>query len=71
MRIMLPKVFYQLIWIYSINKDESQTNVDECRRVTRRVQMSVDECRRTKKFFFDSRKSDTWSHFAVVAIVQE
>ena len=64
--------------------DESQTNVDECRmqtshqtsadkcrRVTRRVQTNVDKCKQIKEVFFVSRKSDTWSHFAVVAVMQQ
>ena len=71
--------------IYSKNTDESldecrrmQTSVDksldecrDCRRFTRRMQTNVDECRRIKKHFFDSRKSDTWSHFVVVTIMQQ
>ena len=69
-------------WIYSKNTDES---LDECRRVTdecMQVQTSVDEsldeCRqmwasvdKSKIFFFNSRKSDKWSHFVVVAIMQQ
>ena len=53
------------------NEDESQTNVDECRRVTRRVQTNVDECRRIKIFLLDCRKGDKWSHFGVVEIMQK
>ena len=67
------------------NEDESQTNVDECRRVqtshqtnideciqvNRRVQRNVDKYRRIKNFYVDSRKSDTWSHFFVVANMQQ
>ena len=50
--------------IYSKNTDES---IDECRR----VQTNVEECRRIKNFYFDSRKSDTWSHFLIVAIMAQ
>ena len=69
---------------HQTSADDSQTNVDECRmqtshqtrvhecrRVTRRVQTNVDKCKRIKEDFFVSRKSDTWSHFVVVAVMQQ
>ena len=43
---------------------------DECRRVARRVQTNIDECRRIEIFTLIS-ESDTWSHFSVVAIMQQ
>ena len=61
---------------FSINKiyskaDEvlDKTSADKCRRVSVGHQTSLDKCRRTKKFFFNSRKSGTWSHFVAVAIM--
>ena len=38
-------------WIFSKNTDKS---LDECRRVTRRVQTNVDEYNESKIFFFNS-----------------
>ena len=46
-------------------------SVDKCRRVTWRVQTNIDECVRINNAYFDSRKSDTWPHFIVVAIMQQ
>ena len=43
---------------------------DECRRVARRVQTNIDECGRIEIFTLIS-ESDTWSHFSVVAIMQQ
>ena len=56
------------------NVDESQTNVDEGKQVTKRVQTNVDESKSfdfkiSKNFEF--RRSDTWSNFVVVVIMQQ